>query len=388
MSNDIPRSRALPANPDLEHLKNEAKERLALLRATSPDAQLAEAQFQLARDYGFPSWRALKDKVEGRGGELSAYVGFYRHDPAVIANSYYSVIQSDADLLVKHISGVKYELIPQADGCFIVPGLSLTHGFERDAAGHVRAMTIDDAGRHESLMRIDAATVRQIDAANAQARVEQRRPRTAIALTPDILDRHVGYYASSAGAAMEITREDAILYARLIGARRLPLSAETQDVFFYAQPADGGQFSFRVEAGKTVALIMHQSGVEHVMLRASAEEAAQASAQVTRRQEEQQMPRQPVSIPARISERYAGRYQITESRVITVTAEEGKLFAQITGQPNRFEIFPESATKFFWTVMTAQIEFYPDHDQRVSHAVFHTAGRLIPLTRLEDKEAA
>ena len=63
MSNDNLRSYALPANPDLEHLKNEAKERLALLRATAPDAQLAEAQFQLARDYGFPSWR-----VERQGG--------------------------------------------------------------------------------------------------------------------------------------------------------------------------------------------------------------------------------------------------------------------------------------------------------------------------------
>ena len=48
--------------------------------------------------------------------------------------------------------------------------------------------------------------------------------------------------------------------------------------------------------------------------------------------------------------------------------------------------FPESATKFFWTVMAAQIEFYPDHDQRVSHAVFHTAGRLVPMARVDDAE--
>jgi hypothetical protein len=61
-------ARALPARPHLEHLKNEAKQRLDALRATHPAAKLAEAQFQLARDYGFSSWRELKAEVERRAG--------------------------------------------------------------------------------------------------------------------------------------------------------------------------------------------------------------------------------------------------------------------------------------------------------------------------------
>jgi len=388
MSNDIARSHALPANPDLEHLKNEARERLALLRATAPDTQLAEAQFQIARDYGFPSWRALKDKVENSSRELSAYAGFYRHDPAGVANSYYSVSQGDGRLIARHISGVQYELIPQPDGRFISPGLSLVHSFEKDATGRAQAMIIDDAGRHERLTRIDAATARQLDAANAQAREEQRRPRTAVALAPDILERHVGHYASRGGAVMEVTRQDATLYMALAEAPRLPLSAESPDVFFYAHPAVRGQFSFRVEAGQTVALVMHQSGVEQVMQRVSAEEAAQASTEVIRRSQEQQQPRHPVSIPPEVSERYAGRYRITDERVMTITVETGKLFVQISGQPRRLEVFPESETKFFWTAMAAQIEFYLDSDQRIRHAIFHTSGRLVPMTRLDDAEAA
>src|SRR5215831_7387397 len=56
--------RTLPAQPSLEHLKNEAKQRLKALRAQLPRAQLTEAQLAVARDYGFASWRALKTHVD------------------------------------------------------------------------------------------------------------------------------------------------------------------------------------------------------------------------------------------------------------------------------------------------------------------------------------
>src|SRR5262245_11632227 len=57
-------ARVLPAQPNLEHLKNEAKQRLKVLRAQAPQAQLTEAQLAVARDYGFASWRALKAHVD------------------------------------------------------------------------------------------------------------------------------------------------------------------------------------------------------------------------------------------------------------------------------------------------------------------------------------
>ena len=56
--------RSLPANPNLEHLKKQAKDRLRELQAGRPDAQLADAQHELAREYGFASWPKLKAHVE------------------------------------------------------------------------------------------------------------------------------------------------------------------------------------------------------------------------------------------------------------------------------------------------------------------------------------
>ncbi len=55
-----PASRSLPERPDLRHLKNQAKD---LLRGGGADS-LSDAQFQLAREYGFSSWPSLKAHVE------------------------------------------------------------------------------------------------------------------------------------------------------------------------------------------------------------------------------------------------------------------------------------------------------------------------------------
>ena len=53
-------AQALPDRPNLRHLKDQAKDLLQAGRAAS----LADAQFQIARLYGFGSWPKLKAHVE------------------------------------------------------------------------------------------------------------------------------------------------------------------------------------------------------------------------------------------------------------------------------------------------------------------------------------
>jgi len=74
--------RALPANPDLTHLRKQAKELLRDFERGDPIAierfralnvrapKLADAQLALARDYGFPSWAKLKAHVESLGAPV------------------------------------------------------------------------------------------------------------------------------------------------------------------------------------------------------------------------------------------------------------------------------------------------------------------------------
>ena len=56
----------LPEKPDLDWLRKHAKARLDELLAAQPDAQLSDAQFALAKEYGFSSWRALKAHVDAK----------------------------------------------------------------------------------------------------------------------------------------------------------------------------------------------------------------------------------------------------------------------------------------------------------------------------------
>lgn len=80
-SPDTPAPRTLPDNPDLRHLKDQAK---ALVKEGAVST-LAAAQFRLARSYGFASWPKLKAHVEGlqAAGRLKEAIA--REDLAAVA---------------------------------------------------------------------------------------------------------------------------------------------------------------------------------------------------------------------------------------------------------------------------------------------------------------
>src|SRR5580692_10044788 len=67
-------SRSLPLRASLEWLKKHSKDRLGALRATNPDAQLSDAQLDVAREFGFPSWRKLKAHIVLLREKLDAVV--------------------------------------------------------------------------------------------------------------------------------------------------------------------------------------------------------------------------------------------------------------------------------------------------------------------------
>ena len=88
MTNDTPK-RALPLTPHPDHLRKEAKARLAELKTRIPSARLADVQFTLAREYGFANWAALLAeavRLSRQGGRLrrafvtAAYARSYHAD--------------------------------------------------------------------------------------------------------------------------------------------------------------------------------------------------------------------------------------------------------------------------------------------------------------------
>src|SRR5262245_46167679 len=75
-------AQALPPRPNLDWLRKSAKQKLGELRSNNRNVKLAQAQLELAREYGFSSWRALKAHVD----KLLAPAGAApRFDDAMVA---------------------------------------------------------------------------------------------------------------------------------------------------------------------------------------------------------------------------------------------------------------------------------------------------------------
>jgi CubicO group peptidase (beta-lactamase class C family)/uncharacterized pyridoxamine 5'-phosphate oxidase family protein len=68
--------------------------------------------------------------------------------------------------------------------------------------------------------------------------------------------------------------------------------------------------------------------------------------------------------------------------VLRVTVDEGKVYAQLSGQP-KVEIFPKSETEFFWKVVDAQITFVKDENGKVVKALHHQGGQTINAPRMD-----
>ncbi len=54
--------KTLPDAPNMDHLRQQAKDMLLRLRSTRPGATLSEAQAAIAHQHGFHTWTALKER--------------------------------------------------------------------------------------------------------------------------------------------------------------------------------------------------------------------------------------------------------------------------------------------------------------------------------------
>jgi CubicO group peptidase (beta-lactamase class C family) len=69
--------------------------------------------------------------------------------------------------------------------------------------------------------------------------------------------------------------------------------------------------------------------------------------------------------------------------VMNITREGNHVYAQLGEQP-RCEIFPKSATEFFWKVVEAQVKFVKDSNGKVTKAVHLQNGHTLDAPRLEE----
>lgn len=80
-----------------------------------------------------------------------------------------------------------------------------------------------------------------------------------------------------------------------------------------------------------------------------------------------------VEVDPKILAGYAGTYNLAPGFDLVVTVEGGRLITQATGQ-NKIPLYAESETRFFPTVILAEIEFVKDDQGKVNGLVLHQNG--------------
>lgn len=190
---------ALPERANLNHLRNEAKAWLKTLRVSDPTARLSKAQKEVARKYGFSSWRRLRaevqkltartsaesaaDKVERLAAEqalprkampidpttLDQFIGFYQLAPKSIFT-----IERDEDGLMSRLTGqMFYSLLAESPTKFFYRNslIKAQISFKRDDSGVVTSLVLHQNGIEQSAPRISkekaAAVERSIEARKA-----------------------------------------------------------------------------------------------------------------------------------------------------------------------------------------------------------------------------
>lgn len=88
-----------------------------------------------------------------------------------------------------------------------------------------------------------------------------------------------------------------------------------------------------------------------------------------------------VTVDLTILNDYVGIYELSPSFSFTISREDTQLFCQATGQ-DKFEIYPESETKFFIKDVDAQISFVRDENNSVEKLILHQGGRDIPAKKI------
>jgi ankyrin repeat protein len=145
---------SLPETPNLEWLRKQAKRRLEELRRANRHAKLADAQFDLAKQYGFPSWRALKAHVDSLTVEGRLFAAAGNGDVAELA----ALIDEEPERLHARTAPYEHTLLHVAahNGQLGAVDLLLRLGLDvntREKGDNTYAMHWAAAGGHLDVVR-------------------------------------------------------------------------------------------------------------------------------------------------------------------------------------------------------------------------------------------
>ncbi|MBT7805544.1 serine hydrolase [Candidatus Poribacteria bacterium] len=186
---------------------------------------------------------------------------------------------------------------------------------------------------------------------------EEMDARESIAVSSDtdaaVYSDYVGRYQYPQSAVLTVTVEDDSLFAQLSGQPRMEIFPKSDTEFFWK--VVDAQVTFVVDEQGMVTHAVHKQGGREFEAPVMGEDIVATD------------------VDPAIYDDYAGDYDYGSGAILTVRVRDGRLFAQMVGQPEN-EIFPRSETEFFWKVVTATMTFVRDEAGEVVKAHHEQGG--------------
>jgi CubicO group peptidase (beta-lactamase class C family) len=170
-----------------------------------------------------------------------------------------------------------------------------------------------------------------------------------------------GRYDFKNGAVMVITSEGENLFAQLTGQPKFPIYPSGPDEFFWK--VVDARIKFEKNEKGDITHGHFEQGPYKIDAQKIPEEAL-------------------VKLDPAVYKTYAGRYDYGNNLIITVTSDQGRIFAQATNQP-QFEIFPVSEKEFILREINARVTFIKEPDGKVSKMIVDMAGQKKDAPRVE-----
>lgn len=180
-------------------------------------------------------------------------------------------------------------------------------------------------------------------------------PQKQVKVSSDKIEDFVGFYELQPGIVLHITQKDDALFAQITGQQKFAIYPSSETSFFY-KVADA-RIEFQFDEKKRVSgLKLLQFGRE-------------IPARKLENDYKPPVPKQEIDVDTAILQTYVGKYIFPGGGVFEIRLENGKLSAQLSGNP-RLPIFAESETSFFFKVVDAQVAFQKDESGKITGLIF------------------
>lgn len=146
-----------------------------------------------------------------------------------------------------------------------------------------------------------------------------------------------------------------------------------------------------IQAGAALAVLAAPAAIGLVaaspaLAQPAMQPAIETPEKLAERRAEQALPRKVVAFEPEQFDKYVGYYELSPTAVFTIRRDGDHFLTRLTGQQD-VEIFPESESKFFATVVAAQISFDTDASGKVTNLVLHQSGMERPAARIDEATA-